>query len=148
MIESVEGLAGGKEFDAEGFDLAAGGGVCDNDGGSHLGHKAVAGRGGLCGDMSRGVREGRHHDQPAFGGGRTAVNGLGWNLAVQSAGETPDDRVRGPKEDAQAFLFHRGVKAADDGGAIVPESLGEIVGIEDEFTGALDGAEESDLREV
>jgi hypothetical protein len=30
----------------------------------------------------------------------------------------------------------------------VPESLGEVVGVEDEFAGALDGAEQGDLRSV
>ena len=56
--------------------------------------------------------------------------------------------MRGTEEDAEALLLHRGMEAADDGDALVTESLGEIVGVEDEFAGALDGTEEGEFRAV
>ena len=148
MVEGVEEFAGGEDVAAEGFHLAAGGGVGDYDGGGMVSDEAVANRGGLCGDVPHGIREGRDHDESPFSHGRTAVNGSGWNLPVQSAGETPDDRVQGPKEDAQALLFHRGMEAADNRDALFPESLGKVVGVEDEFTGTLDRTEQSNFRAV
>ena len=141
MVEGVEGLAGDEDVAAEGFHLAAGGGVGHDNGARHLDHKVVARGGSLGRDVSHGIREGRHHDQAAVGHGRPAVNGFGWSLPVETAGETPDDGIRGPKQDPQAFLLHRGMEAADDRDSLIPVSLGEIVGVEDEFAGAFNGTE-------
>lgn len=41
MVEGVEGFTGGEEFEAKGFDLAAGGSVDDEYGGGHVGDDAV-----------------------------------------------------------------------------------------------------------
>lgn len=148
MVEGVDRLAGSEDDSAEGFHFTARGGVGDDDDARHLDYEAVARCGSLGGDMPHCVREGRHHYQPAFSYGKPAVHGFVWNLVIESASETPDDRVLGPKKDSQALLFHRGVKAADDGDALVPESLGEVVGVKDEFAGTLDRAKQGDFRAV
>jgi hypothetical protein len=55
----------------------------------------------------------------------------------QAAGGAKDDRLATAEEDAQAFLFDRGVKAADDAAAGVAPVRGLVVGGQQGIAGAV-----------
>ena len=47
---------------------------------------------------------------------------------VDISGGTDNNRLRATQKNCQTFLFHRGMKSADDRHAGLPQNLGEIVG--------------------
>lgn len=146
MVEGEERLASGEKVAAQGLHLAAGCGMGDHHGAGQFGGNAVALHGGFFCDARHDVGKRRHHDQPAIGHRRTAVDRSCGYLAVKSPGQTPDDLMRGAQQNAQALLFHRRMKTADDRYAFGPEALGKLVGFENQLAGTFDGAEQRDQR--
>lgn len=63
----------------------------------------------------------------------------------QAAGRANDDRLFAAQQDSQALLLHRGVEAADDGHAVIPQFLGKVVCLEDQVAGASVGAKQREL---
>ena len=84
--------------------------------------EAGAGFGGFAGRAADGgVKKGNEEQfaAPEFG---LPVHGE--LKGIESAGGADDDGLRTAQEDAQAFLFHQGVKAADDGAVFGAPALG------------------------
>lgn len=138
VVKGVEGFAGGEEGAAEGLGLAVRGSVGDDYGVRHFGDEVVADHGCLGCYFSDVVGKRGHKKKPAFGYGGTAVDGFGRSAAQHTAGKAPNNGISPAEKDAQAFLFHRGMETADDGYPLVTELLYEVVGVQDQFAGALD----------
>lgn len=63
---------------------------------------------------------------------------------MKAAGRAVDDGLGTPEQNFEAVLFDRGVEAADNGNFCLSQGLSEVVGFEDQITGAFNGAEEGD----
>jgi len=148
VVEGVEGFSGGEEVAAEGLHLTAGGGVGNDDGGGHVGHYAVTDHRGLGLDLVAFVREWGEDKETALGDGGAAIHGFGRNATIHTTRKAPDDGMRGAEKYPQALLLHRRMKATDDRDAFNSKSLAKVVGVEDQFPGALDRAKESELGTV
>jgi hypothetical protein len=80
--------------------------------------------------------KGREKKQPAFGQGVPQFSGQ--PHLFQRTGRTDDGRLPSPQKDPQAFLFNRGMKAADEGFLAVPKAAGKVKCLENVLTGASD----------
>lgn len=60
---------------------------------------------------------------------------------METAGGAMDDRLLATQQNFKAVLFYRGMETANDRDFCIAQGLSEVVGFEDEVTGAFDGAE-------
>lgn len=151
--EGVDGLGGGEGLPAEGCRLAALCGVKDEDAVGEGGDAGIAaGRGGG-GGTAEAVGEGGE-EQKAAGGERIAP-GTGDAHGCEAAGRADYDgwrRGRGvgglvcglAQEEFEELFFDGKLETANEGDGMCAQSAGEVVTLEDEVAGALDGAKEGD----
>src|SRR4029434_4610529 len=86
--------------------------------------EASAGFGGFAGRAADGgVKNGNEQQFSALEFGLPLHGEL---KGIESAGGANDDGLRAAQKNAQAFLFHEGVKAADDGAVFGAPALGEV----------------------
>ena len=127
--------------EAELLGFAAGFGVGDEDSGGEGGDEVVAGFGKAGSWLGVLFFKGRKGQDAVF------VDAFDpWlfqSVVVDAAGRANDDWLGAAKEEVEAFLFHGGVEAADDGNVGVAEAAGEIVRAKNGVAGALIGAEEA-----
>ena len=106
------------------------------------GDELVAAGGEVGGDARDCGREAGEEQHPAAGDGDGLLGGQSLRQAARGA---QDDRGIATQEDAEAFLLHRRMEAADDAAAFVAPTGGLVVGAEDGVAGAAGGAEERGL---
>ena len=128
----------------EAFGLAAGGDVGEIDFVGEGRDEGVAAGGEFGGHALFGGGEGGENQQASGGERGAPVFGEALREGARGA---EDDGWRAAQEDAQAFLLHGRMEAADDAAARVASMDGLVVGAEDGRAGAAGGAEEPGLRQ-
>ncbi len=149
--ESVDGLGGGEGLAAEHFGLAALCGVENEDAVGEGDDAGVTlGRGGG-GWTAEAVGEGGEEQETTGGeGGAPGSRDAHVGEAAGGADYGGWRRGRGAgglgcglaQEEFEELFFDGRLEAADEGDGVGAEGAGEVVALEDEVAGALDGAEE------
>lgn len=121
------------------FRLALRRGVCDKDFCGECADNAIA----IC---ARGASDARmfclkrgNQQQASFLKRRAVF--IHYLSCAKTAREPNDNRLLAAQEDTQTFLFHRRMKAANDGNVCVAQFYREVIGFENEIAGAAIGAE-------